>query len=47
MDNKYTRKEEKCLLCNGYCDNESRNCDECISREEEYQREQCRIECMK
>lgn len=47
MDNKYTRKEEICPLCNGYCDNKNKDCNECIAKEEQYQIEQCKIECMK
>lgn len=37
LDNKYTRKEEKCPLCVGYCDKGDKDCNKCIAEEEEWQ----------
>lgn len=37
MDNKYTRKEIICPLCNDYCNKEDCNCNICISEEDKYQ----------
>lgn len=40
MDNKYTRKEMMCPLCNGYCNRDNCNCSTCIAEEDEYQIEE-------
>lgn len=37
MDNQYTRKEKICPLANDYCNREDKDCNVCISKEDNYQ----------
>ena len=39
MDNEYTRKEVKCPLRGIYCDRKDKNCNICLSEEEEWNKQ--------
>jgi hypothetical protein len=47
MDNQYTRKELKCPLLGDFCNGKDKNCDRCIMEEEEFQKSQSALDCLR